>query len=137
MTTPVTIRIDPSRFIDNPATAGRPDAYMAVEVRLAEILSSWRESLFSYEWMRPDGTLKDPGELREREFLQREAAEGKLRAGGPLERPVLGLGISDNIEIGSGKGLLLTLAGLGVTTAPVHIPKTHLKDFRPFLKGVD
>lgn len=136
MTPPVSIRIDPTRFTENPATAGRPDAYMVVEVRLAPVLDSWRESLFSYEWMKPDGTLKSPGDLREREFLLREAAEHRLHGTGLLERPVLGVGIGDNIEIGSGKDLLLTLAGLGGTDMPVHIPKTHLKYFRPFLKEV-
>lgn len=137
MNAPDSIDIDPARFVDNPATWGRPDAYMIADIRIPETLRSWRESLFSYEWMRPDGTLKPPGELREKEFLLREAAERKLRADGPLERPVLGIGLYDNIEIGSGKDILLTLAGLGGTRIQVHIPKTHLKDFRPLMNSVD
>lgn len=137
MCAPDTICIDPSRFVDNPSTGGRPDFYMVAQVRVPEILQSWRESLFSHEWLRPDGALKDPGELREREFLLRESAEKRIRDGGPLERPVLGIGIGDNVEIGSGKDLFLTLAGLGVPAIEVHIPKTHRKDFRSFLIGVD
>lgn len=137
MRAPDSIHIDPARFVDNPATNGRPDFYMVVQVRIPEVIQSWRESLFGYEWLRPDGSLKDPGELREREFLLREAAENRIRSGMPLERPVLGIGINDNIEIGSGKDLLLTLAALGGHAMEVHIPKTHRKDFRPFVIGVD
>lgn len=51
-----------------------------------------------------------------------------------LERPVLGIGIMDNIEIGSGRDLFLCLAARGAISVPVHIPKSHEHDFRIFIR---
>ena len=52
---------------------------------------------------------------------------------GALERPILGLGMMDNVEIGSRKEVLLTLARLGVETMDVHVPKSCADDFKKFM----
>ncbi len=121
-------------FIDNPAIAGRAQNFTTVTVDLVPVLASWRESLFAHEWLNQNGTLKNPGEQRDSVRDQRLAIAGKIQSGAPLERPVLGIGIMDNIEIGSGRDTLLTLAAEGLHTISVHIPRSHLDEFRPFIK---
>lgn len=120
-------------FNDNPAIKGREKNYAEINVDVGKIVQSWRESLFSYEWMLPDGRIKTRDELPEGEKPKRDAVEALIKAGKPLDKPVLGIGLLDNVEIGSGRAILLTAAAHGVKTMPVHIPATHQAEFKPFI----
>lgn len=120
-------------FIDNPVIGTRRDRYADVTVDAARILKSWRESLYSFEWMLPDGRIKSRDELPPPERPGRDAVEALIRKGGPLEKPVLGIGLLENVEIGSGRATFLTLAAAGMETIPVHIPLSNREEFEPFL----
>ncbi len=120
-------------FIDNNAIASRPANYVTVTVDVGKILESWRESLFSYEWVLPDGRLKSREELPPAEQPKRAKVEETLSKGAPLEKPVLGIGLMENVEIGAGRAVFLTLAALGAKKLPVHIPKTHEDEFSSFI----
>lgn len=120
-------------FIDNPVIRGREGHYAEITVDCAKILKSWRASLFSYEWMLPDGRIKSAAELPEGERPRRAAVEEKLKKGAPLEKPVLGIGLLDNVEIGAGRATFLTLAAQGMKAMPVHVPKSNLSEFKSFL----
>lgn len=130
---PPMLTVEQVEFIENPAAASRPDAYLAVRVRADRVLKSWRSSLFAHEWMRPDGQLKAAAELAEGERAKRETIEESLRRGAPLEKPVLGIGLLECVEIGAGRAVFLTLAAQGMTEIPVHIPASQQKEFKPFL----
>lgn len=120
-------------FIDNPAIRAAPDKYITVTVDVRKILKSWRESLFAHEWMLPDGRLKAREDLPPGEQPKRAEAEEKIRAKKPLEKPVLGIGLMENVEIGAGRAMFLTLAAQGVNALPVHIPKSNRDEFQPFM----
>lgn len=120
-------------FIENPAVRARRDAYLDVNVDVAKILKSWQSSLYSYEWMLTDGRIKSRDELPENEQPKRDEAEEKIKRGKPLEKPVLGIGLLENVEIGSGRALFLTLADKGLDTVPVHIPKSNQEEFAAFV----
>lgn len=119
-------------FIDNPIVTGREDRYQTVEIRVDSVLESWRLSLFSYEWVAPDGRIKGLGELPSAEQPKRSAVEDSLKNKKPLEKPILGIGLLENVEIGSGRATFLTLAAHGYETLPVHIPKSNIKEFARF-----
>lgn len=121
------------RFTDSPSVKGREDRYAVVRVRVEAVLKSWRSSLFSFEWLNPDGSLRSLDELPLHERDKRVKVEQKLGAGTALERPVLGIGMMDNIEIGAGRDIFLTLAAKGHKTLDVHIPVSNTKDFKQFL----
>jgi hypothetical protein len=106
---------------------------MEVRVNLPKILKSWQLSLYSFEWMTKDGSIKPAEALSETDRAKREKIEADLASGTSIEKPVLGLGIQDNVEIGSGRAALLTLAAHGVTEIPVHIFKSNERDFKAFL----
>lgn len=127
--------LDQIKFIDNPAAANRPGHYQTVEVDIHKIMKSWRSSLYSYEWLRADGQIKALEELPESEQERRRIVEDKITGGKTLEQPVLGIGLLENVEIGSGRATLLTLAALGVDRVPVHIPHSSRDEFAPFLAG--
>ncbi len=120
-------------FVDNPVVSGREDRYETVEISVDSVLESWRMSLFSYEWVLPDGRIKDLTELPEAEQAKRSAVEDALKNRKPFEKPILGIGLLENVEIGSGRAIFLTLAAHGCKTLPVHIPKSNRKEFAPFM----
>lgn len=121
-------------FIDNPAVGGKA-GFITVTVSVGLVIASWRESLFAHEWLREDGSLKSPRDQSPGLQEKRRAIEARLEQGEAFEKPVLGMGILDTVEIGSGRDVLLTLASAGVSQIPVHIPKSHLEEFRLFIKG--
>ncbi len=123
-------------FIDNKAALAKPEQFISIEVSVEAVLKSWKLSVFSYEWLARDGSIKSFSALSEAEAEKRALVEKALKAGEPLEKPLLGIGIQDNVEIGSGKAVLLTLADMGLKTMPVHIPKSNKSDFNAFLADV-
>lgn len=121
-------------FIDNPAVRGQENRYKVVTVSCAAVLKSWKVSLFSFEWLYPDGTIRTLDDLPVREREKRQAIEDALRNGKPLERPILGMGLLDAVEIGSGRDVFLTLTAHNVKKIPVHISAATLKVFLPFIE---
>lgn len=117
---------------DNAAVKGREDRYRVIRIDGGKALKSWKKSLYSFEWLRPDGAIRALDDLPLAERQKRLEMENSLKKGGPIERPVLGIGVLDNIEIGAGRAAFLTLVALGYKTIEVHIPKTNEDDFRPF-----
>jgi hypothetical protein len=129
---PVMATLKNIKFIENPALNGSADRYMTVSLDTAKVLKSWKRSLFSFEWLRKDGTIKTIAELSADERAKRAATEKKLETDAPIEQPVFGIGIADNVEIGMGRAEFLTLAALGHKTITVHIPKSCESDFKLF-----
>lgn len=109
------------------------EKYVTVTVDARAVLESWKGSLFSFEWLDASGGIRTPDDMPIREREKRLDVERHLKAGEPLERPILGIGIMDNIEIGAGKAVFLTLAAMGHKTIPVAVPKSCAKEFKPFL----
>lgn len=125
------------KFIDNQAASNNNGKYIELQVDVDRVIKSWRDSVFSFEWLMSDGTIKGARELPPHEKPKRAKVEEDLMQSNPLEKPILGIGINDNIEIGSGRAEFLTLAAHGVKTIPVHIPKSNESDFKDFLADID
>ncbi len=130
-------RLDQIKFIDNAAIGAHPENYTTVFVDAAATIKSWQLSLFSFQWLSPEGQIKDLAALPEEEQPKRKGVEEKLSSAAPIERPVLGIGLMDNIEIGVGRAEFLTLAAHGLETIPVHIPKSNESDFKAFLAAIE
>lgn len=124
------------KFTDNTAIKARQDYYMEIFVKVPDILKNWQSSLFSFEWVLSDGRIKTLEELSESEKIKRVEVEQKIRQGLALEKPILGIGLMENVEIGSGRAIFLTLAAHGLDKIPVHIPKSNQSDFKEFLADI-
>lgn len=118
---------------NNSAVSGKEDKYDIVEVNLKSVLEAWKISLFSFEWLLPDGSIRVPEELPDAEREKYHDVLAKYQSAQELERPILGIGVMDNIEIGSRRDVLLTLCAQGVETLEVHILKVDKEDFTPYL----
>lgn len=123
-------------FNDSKAIQARPDFYITVNLDINAVLKSWQLSVFSYEWMNTDGTIKETNKLKDTDQEKRKTVENALNTGNALDTPVLGIGIQDNVEIGSGKAVLCTLAANAIQTIPAHIPKSNESDFKDFIADV-
>lgn len=121
-------------FIDNP---GAKSGFVTVYIDSASVLKSWKKSLYSYEWLDSNGDIKPVSKLKPAEYDKRKSVEACIQNEQPLSTPILGIGIMDNIEIGSARAELLTCIDLGYTTLPAHIPQSQQKDFKPFLAKAD
>ncbi len=120
-------------LVDNTALKGREDQYQTLEVDLEAVLKGWKISLFSFEWLTPEGHIRTAEQLPESELEKYRTVLDSYHNGAPLERPILGIGVMDNIEIGSRRDVLLTLTSQGVKKLSVHIPKSNKEDFAPYL----
>lgn len=120
------------QFKDNPAAADTKK-FIDITIDTAKALSSWRDSIFSFEWLDAEGNIKSFEDLSADEADKRRRVENDLQKGTPIQKPVLGIGLKDNIEIGSARAEFLTLAAHGIKTIPVHVPKSCESDFKPFL----
>ena len=120
-------------FIINKTVEARRDHYLDVTVSTADILKSWKHSLFSHEWLTKDGHIRDKKELPASEQPKRERVELAITNGENLPKPVLGIGLLENVEIGAAKAEFLTLAAMGRKEIPVHIPKSNQDDFKDFI----
>ncbi len=121
------------RFTDSASLKGREDRYQVVKVKVDKVLKSWRSSLFSFEWLTADGAIKGLDDLSITERDKRLRAEKTLKESDKIERPVLGIGLLDNVEIGAGKEIFLTLAAQGRKDMEVHIPASCVKAFKEFI----
>lgn len=117
-------------FTDNPAVTARRQEYQDMHMAIADILASWRQSLLAHEWLDNDGVVRARDALSQRHRRQREHIEKLLADQQPLPTPVLGIGMFENIEIGAGRDVVLTLAAHGIEMIPVHVPLAHIEDFR-------
>lgn len=123
-------------FIDHPSLASNAERYTCVSVDCARVIESWSRSLFAYEWLTPDGSIKKPEDLGRAEQERRAQVIADLAAGKPLKRPMLGIGLLESVEFCMGRAEFLTLADMGERRLEVHIRKDLESDFKNYLSAL-
>ncbi len=121
------------KLIDNRAATQNTTKYVTICINMDAVVESWRGSLFSFEWLTPRGEVMASDKMRDVEREKFQSVQFSYKESLPLERPILGIGVMDNIEIGSRRDVLLTLYSLGVKTLDVHVPKSNIEDFKDFV----
>lgn len=124
-------------FTPNIGTLQSPDLYTDIIVDAAKVLKSWSLSVMSIEWLDKRGRIKSFEALKPAKQEKRLAVEHLLKNGDAIEKPILGIGVYDNIEIGSGRAEFLTLAAQGFDAIPIHVRKSQLHHFQAFLHDVE
>jgi len=122
-----------SVFADHPVVSGNPAQYAEITVDIRKVLKDWQLSLLSHELIDKDGTIKPDQSLTDSRLARRLEVREAWRRGETLEKPILGIGIFDSIEIGVGSDILVTLAMEGVTALPVHVRAAQIKEFKAFI----
>lgn len=119
-------------FMDNPVAAARAGQYVELLIDAAKVLQDWRASLLAHELVDKNGFVKGDNDITEVRLEKRENVRTRLADGEPIEKPILGIGIFDNVEIGAGSDVLVTLVMEGFATLPVHVRVSQLRDFDAF-----
>lgn len=120
-------------FCDNKLAAKAPDDYVDVCVFVDRVLESWKDSILSFEFLNSDGSLRGDRELSPKNMDRRLVLEQKIKEKKTVEKPILGIGLMDNVEIGSGRDIFMTLAFHGHTTIDAHIRKNQQADFKGYI----
>lgn len=119
-------------FTDNPVAVSQPTRYAELVVDATKVLQDWRASLLAHELVDSNGFVKGDEDLTESRLEKRMVIRRKLQSGELLEKPVLGIGMFDNVEVGAGSDVLATLVMEGHTVLPVHVRTSQLGDFAAF-----
>ncbi len=110
-------------FIPEPDLKNDEKSFITFTIDIQKVIKSFRHSVFSYEWMHTaTGSLKSLDELGSKQKNERIEIENMIKNGHPIPQPILGIGLMDHIEIGTGKAIIMTLAAHGFNEMPVHIP---------------
>jgi hypothetical protein len=118
-------------FVDH-AIATRTGQYVELLVDARKVLQDWRASLLAHELVDKNGFVKGDDDISETRLEKREVVRSCLTEGQAIEKPILGIGIFDNVEIGAGSDVLATLVMEGFTILPVHVRTSQLRDFDAF-----
>ena len=120
-------------LIDNAVALKDPDGYEEVRIDVAKALKSLQLSFFAHEVMHKDGSLKSDEDLSEKIATRRGEMRERIAFGEDFQKPVAGIGINDNFELGAGRDLFVLLAMEGWREIPVHIRKKQRKELRKFI----
>ena len=127
------VNIPDAIFCDNKVAVKDPDKYVTVDVALEKVLASWKDSILSFEFLNTDGSLRLDRELSPKNRERRNDIEQNIRDKKVVQRPILGIGLMDNIEIGSGRDVFMTLASQGYSVVSVHIRKAQQDEFTGYI----
>jgi hypothetical protein len=127
------VNIPDAIFCDNKLVVKEPDKYVTVDVALEKVLASWKDSILSFEFLNTDGSLRMDRELSPKNQERRSEIEQLIRERKVVQRPILGIGLMDNIEIGSGRDVFMTLATQGYSVVSVHIRKAQQDEFKGYI----
>lgn len=118
-------------LVDNPSA--NKEMFTVQEIYLPDALKAWKDSVFSYEWLNENAKVKSIEMLQPDQQEQFSVIKESIERGEIMPRPVLGIGIMENIEIGAGKALMMTIAALGYTHISAHIPRADIDLFSHIL----
>jgi hypothetical protein len=124
---PPTPRLTPSLDLEQDL------GFQTVRVRLAPLVKSYRNSLFAFEWLTPDGMVKTVDQLAVGPMDARRAVEQAFQNGDAVPQPVVGWGMLDCVEIGAGRDVVLTAYALGVQDLMMHVSTSALDKMKDMI----
>lgn len=123
-------------FINHEVVNASPDDYVEIMVAPSRLLDAWAQSMFACEMLSKNGDIKPVEEMHEdirEKFL---TVKKVIEQGGSVTKPVIGIGLMDNIEIGIGREISVALYAGGVAEMPVHVRKAQAKDVQKLLQAL-
>ena len=95
--------------------------YKVIEVDVQAVIDDWRGSLTAHHWLDSQGCMKPVDALSDTHQQALQDMRKRMEQGEEIEPPILGIGITDCVEIGSGAAQLLFHAMRGDTTMHVRV----------------
>lgn len=120
-------------FYDHEIVQRSPSDYLELSISPSIILTAWSQSMFAHEILSKDGTIKPNTQMSEATLDLFLKAQDMLKRDEPVAKPVLGVGIMDNVEIGVGREIVAAAYVLGLSVMPVHVRKGQADDIKTLL----
>ena len=121
-------------YVEHPIVSKDRNTYEDVVVDVSKAIESYRLSIMSFEVLDRSGSIKSDEDVDVAEQAVREGIREKIKNSQTLEKPIIGLGLHDNFEIGVGRSVFITLAYEGETEIPAHVRKTQAEHLKKFIK---
>lgn len=122
-----------SQFYDHEVVLQSPDDYVEMHLAPADILRAWASSMFSYEVLNKDGSVKATDDMVDETLERYVAVQDRFKRGESIAKPVIGIGIMDTIEIGIGREIVAAAHIQGLDLIPVHVRKAQAEEIKSFL----
>ena len=120
------------KWVSSRAVQDHPNPYAVLSIDMNKAVESWRQSIIAHEWLSKDGAFKGIDALSAPLKTQWEESLARAESGYEIERPILGLGVLDNIEIGTNRSILSVADHLGIDSIEVVVPEGMVKLFKEF-----
>ncbi len=121
-------------FYNHEVVQRAPDDYVEMMLSPQDILQAWRDSMFSFDLLDNDGQVKSKDKMNS-DILQKYLdVTDAIKRGEDTPKPILGIGIMDNIEIGIGREIVAATAVANIPTIPIHVRKGQLDEVKAIFK---
>jgi hypothetical protein len=121
-------------FYDHEVVQNAPHDYVEITLSPQKILSAWTLSMFAHELLNKDGTVKNPDDMNAPTLQKFIEAKTFIKRGEALPKPIIGIGIMDNLEIGIGREIVAAAAHDNIAQIVVNMRKAQSKDIEKLLK---
>lgn len=115
-------------FYNHEVVQNAPSDYVEGCYTPGQILKAWQTSLFAHELLAKDGTLKAQKDMHESTLEKFINASDAIKRSEALPKPIIGVGIMDNIEIGIGREIIAASLALGIESIPVNMRVAQAED---------
>lgn len=108
-----------------------PDKYVVMQLDLQKTIESWAMSIVAHEWLK-SGIFKLHADLQD--HLQEEWTTmlESVQTTKTFVRPILGIGVLDNVEVGTNRAVLSVAKHLELVSIEVVVPKPMADLFEEF-----
>ncbi len=111
----------------------QPEKFVTMDLETDKLLYLWGGSIVSFEWLK-EGRPKSKENLSDGLRERFEECEKALLNNKEIEQPLLGVGIFNGVEIGTGRATLCVFAAHKVPTIKCSIMKSMEKEFMKLWK---
>ena len=123
-----------AEFYDHEVVQRAPEDYVESHHTPQDILKAWATSIFAHEILTDGGEIKPQKAMQEATLEKFIAATDAFKKGESQPKPIIGVGIMDNIEIGIGREIIAAAKDFGIDTLPVHMRKAQAAEIEKMLK---
>jgi hypothetical protein len=119
-------------FTDHEIVQKDPEKYIEMECRPSDILKAWSLSSHAHELLDKQGEVLDKSVMNDVTLAKYITACDALKKGEAIAKPVIGIGIMDNLEIGIGREIIAAACVMGIDQILTHVRKAQHNEIRKF-----
>lgn len=117
-------------FYNHEVVQKSPDDYVEILCSPDQILSAWRLSMFAHELIDKNGAVKPQSAMQGHVLQKYLTALESLKRDEDIAKPILGVGMMDNIEIGIGQEIVAAAKNIDIAEIPVNVRKAQVDEVK-------